>query len=92
VKHVSLARAVACTERAKRYTEDMQPARMFILAGLVLVAVGVLWFLADRLGIGVGRLPGDLVVKRKNFALYVPIVTSLVLSVVVTLLLNLFRK
>lgn len=70
----------------------MQPARLLIVAGLVLVAVGVLWFVAERLGLGLGRLPGDLVVKRKNFALYVPIVTSLVLSLVVTVLLNLFRK
>ena len=38
------------------------------------------------------RLPGDLVVKRKNFALYVPIVTSLLLSLVVTVLLNLFPQ
>jgi hypothetical protein len=70
----------------------MQPARMLIVAGIVLVAVGVLWLVAERLGLGLGRLPGDLVVKRKSFALYFPIATSLLISLVLTLLFNVFRK
>jgi hypothetical protein len=68
----------------------MQPARMLIIAGLVLVAVGLLWLAGDKLGLG--RLPGDLVIKRKNFGLYFPLASSLLISLVLTLLLNAFRK
>jgi hypothetical protein len=68
----------------------MQPARCLIIAGLLLVVVGLLWLGADKLGIG--RLPGDLIVKRKGFTLYIPIVSSLVVSLVLTLLLRFFGR
>jgi hypothetical protein len=61
-----------------------------IYLGLALIAIGGLWLLAERLGLG--RLPGDIVVRKKGFTLYVPIVSSIVLSIVVSLLLRLFRK
>jgi hypothetical protein len=59
--------------------------RFLIILGLVLLAVGVLWPLIQRLG--VGRLPGDIVVDRPGFTFYFPIVTSIVISVVLSLLL-----
>lgn len=66
--------------------------RMLIIFGLTLLAVGGLMLLADRLP-GLGRLPGDLVVRRGNFTLYAPLATSLILSLLLTLLLNLiFRR
>jgi hypothetical protein len=68
----------------------MQPGRVLILAGLALVGLGVLWLVGERLGLG--RLPGDIIVKRKNFGFYFPIVSSIVVSLLLTLLLNLFRK
>lgn len=61
--------------------------RLFIIAGLVLAGVGVLLTLVERWsGAGVafgwiGRLPGDLSITRERFSLYVPIATSLVLSI-----------
>jgi hypothetical protein len=64
--------------------------RNLIYLGLALIAIGALWFLAERLGFG--RLPGDIVVRKKGFTLYVPIVSSIVLSIVVSLLLRLFHK
>jgi hypothetical protein len=61
--------------------------KLLILAGLVLVVAGlVLHFLPA------GRLPGDVVVKRGNFTFYFPIVTSIVLSLVLTLLFSFFRR
>jgi hypothetical protein len=68
-------------------------ARMLIGIGLLLVVVGtVLWLLA-RLGVGwPGRLPGDIVVQRDGFTLYLPIATSLLVSVVLSLLLYFFRR
>ena len=53
-------------------------SRLLIIFGLVLVAVGVLWPVIAKLGLG--RLPGDLVIERENFRLYIPIATSLLIS------------
>jgi hypothetical protein len=59
--------------------------RFLIILGVVVIAVGVLWPLIRRLGLG--RLPGDIVLEWRGFTLYLPIVTSLILSVVLSLLL-----
>jgi hypothetical protein len=68
----------------------MDVGRFLILAGIVLVVVGLLWPYLGRLGLG--RLPGDIVVEREGFRLYVPITTSLLVSAVLTLGFWLFRK
>lgn len=65
-------------------------SRTLILLGLILVAVGLLWPWIGRLGLG--RLPGDIVVERENFTLYVPITTGLLISVMVTLFLWLVNR
>lgn len=68
-----------------------QLGRYLLVIGAVLVLVGLLLTLGERLGLG--RLPGDLVWRRKNTSVYFPIVTSAVLSLVLTLFLNfLFRR
>lgn len=59
--------------------------RLLIIAGIVLLVLGLLWPLIRR--IGLGRLPGDIVVERPGLTFYFPIVTSIVISVVVSLLL-----
>lgn len=67
-----------------------QLGRYLILAGVAVAAVGGLLLLADRLGLG--RLPGDLIWRRKNTTIYFPLATSLLVSVVLTLLLNLLLR
>ncbi len=67
-----------------------QLARLLIGAGVLLVLAGVGLLLVERLGLG--KLPGDLTVRCKNVTFHFPIVTSLVVSVVVTLLLNLWFR
>lgn len=64
--------------------------RFLIIAGIVLILVGVAWPWLSKLGLG--RLPGDIVVRRENFTFYFPVVTSLLLSVVGSLLLWLFMR
>jgi hypothetical protein len=59
-------------------------ARGLILAGLVLVALGLLWPLIGKLGLG--RLPGDIVIRGEHGGLYFPIVTCIVISLVLSLL------
>jgi hypothetical protein len=57
-------------------------SRLLIIFGLVLVVVGVLWPVIAKLGLG--RLPGDLVIERDNFRLYIPIATSLLISLLLS--------
>jgi Protein of unknown function (DUF2905) len=63
--------------------------RVLIATGLVLAAFGVLLVFAGRIPL-LGRLPGDIVVQRENWTVYVPLATMLLLSLVLTLVLNLF--
>ena len=65
-------------------------ARWLIILGVVLIAAGLLWPWLTKLGFG--RLPGDLVIERDNFRVYMPITTSIVISVVLSLLLWLLNR
>jgi len=65
-------------------------SRILITAGLLLIVAGVLWPLLQWLGFG--RLPGDIVIERDNMRLYIPIVTSLVVSGLLTLVLWLINR
>ena len=72
----------------------MEPAgpsirTVLLVAGVALVATAILWPLLSKF---VGRLPGDVVVRRPGFTFVFPIVTCLLLSLVVTLLVWLFRR
>lgn len=58
-------------------------SRFLIILGLVILVAGLAWPWLTKLGLG--RLPGDIVIERDHFTLYVPIVTSLILSVVLSL-------
>jgi hypothetical protein len=62
--------------------------RTLIILGLVIAAVGLLisW------GVPIGRLPGDFQVRRGNFSFYFPLATSILASIVLTLLMWLFRR
>jgi hypothetical protein len=62
----------------------MEPAKTLIVLGAVLIAAGLVWLAAGRLGLG--HLPGDIVIERGNFRLYLPLGTSLLISVVLSLL------
>jgi DUF2905 family protein len=62
-----------------------------IVIGAALLIVGLLVMFSDRVPF-LGKLPGDVVVRKKNFTFYVPIVTSLLLSLVLTLVLSLWSR
>ena len=64
-------------------------SRWLIIFGVVLIAAGLLWSVLQKLGLG--RLPGDIVIERENFRFYFPIVTSLIISVVLSLILWLLK-
>lgn len=65
-------------------------AKLFILTGIVLLLVGLIIFAAERFGLG--RLPGDIVIEREGFTLYLPLATSLLVSLGLTLVLWLISR
>jgi hypothetical protein len=67
-----------------------QLGRTLLVFGVLLVVVGGTLMLAEKLGLG--RLPGDVVVERKNFRFYAPIATSIVVSLVLTVIANLVLR
>ncbi len=64
--------------------------KFLIIAGAALFTIGLLWPWIGKLGLG--RLPGDIAVEKEGFSLYFPVVTSIIVSVVLSLLFWLFRK
>jgi hypothetical protein len=64
--------------------------RFLLIAGGVLVALGLLFTVLGRMGIG--KLPGDIVIRRENFTFYFPIVTSILLSILLSVIVWLFRR
>ena len=62
--------------------------KLLVIVGFVIAGVGLL----VMLGVPVGRLPGDVTVKRGNFTFYFPLATSIVASILLTLLLSLLRR
>lgn len=66
--------------------------RILIVFGLILLVFGVLISIGARLPIRFGRLPGDVVIRGKNSVFYFPIVTSLLLSVVLSLVMWLLNR
>jgi hypothetical protein len=64
--------------------------RLLIGAGLLILVAGVLWPWLSKLPLG--RLPGDLMIDRPGFKLFAPFTTMIILSLVISLLIWLFRK
>ncbi|MGE5520643.1 MAG: DUF2905 domain-containing protein [Candidatus Dadabacteria bacterium] len=71
---------------------DQNTGKYIIYFGAIIIIVGLLvYFFHDKLH-WLGRLPGDIRVERENFKFYFPITTMILLSLILTLLINLFRK
>jgi Protein of unknown function (DUF2905) len=77
---------------ARPWAYDGGVGRTLIVIGLVIVAVGLIMTLGDKLPIKLGRLPGDIVIRGKNSVFYFPIVTSVLLSAILTLVMWLFHR
>jgi hypothetical protein len=65
-------------------------SRFLIVLGLVILALGLLWPFLGRLGLG--RLPGDIVIQRGNFSFYFPLVTCIIVSVLLSVVFWLFNR
>jgi hypothetical protein len=64
--------------------------KALIVAGLTLLVIGLLWPWLSKLPLG--RLPGDIVVEREGFRFYLPLTTGILLSLIVSLVIWLFRR
>ena len=65
--------------------------KLLILWGVILILIGLFLTVMPHIPL-IGRLPGDIIIRKKNFQFYFPIVTCIIISLVLTFLLNLFRK
>ena len=65
--------------------------KLLILLGVFIILVGVFLLVGEKIP-WLGRLPGDIIIRKKNFTFHFPIVTSIVISIILTLLFTLFRK
>lgn len=72
-------------------TELSGLGKILVLTGLGLAGIGALLWFGGKIP-GLGRLPGDIVIKRENFTFYFPLATSIIMSVVLSLILALFRR
>ena len=64
--------------------------KALIIAGVILIVLGVCWPWIQKLGLG--RLPGDIAIEQERFRFYFPITTMIVVSIVLTVVIWLFRK
>ena len=71
------------------FTPD-QIGKILLGIGGIIALVGVVFLLGDR--IGLGRLPGDIIIRRENLTVYFPITTMIIVSIILTLIFSLFRR
>jgi len=71
--------------------EFEQFGKLLIFLGIIIVLIGLLFFIGDKIPF-IGKLPGDIYIKKKNFTFYFPIVSSIIISLIISLIIYLFRK
>jgi hypothetical protein len=67
------------------------PGKFLVVAGLILAGIGVLFLLSDKVG-WIGRLPGDITLRRGNVTFHFPLATCILISILLSLLLWFFRR
>ena len=67
------------------------PGKALVVIGLLIAAIGALLLLSDKVG-WIGRLPGDITIRRENFTFHFPLGTCILISILLSLFLWLFRK
>ncbi len=73
------------------FPEFQSFGKILIMVGIFIIIVGVFFLFGDKIPF-LGKLPGDIIIKKKNFTFYFPIVTSILLSIIISLIIYLFRK
>lgn len=72
--------------------ETFQPfGKILIVTGIVIVVIGIIFMFGDKIPF-LGKLPGDITIKKENFSFYFPIVTSIVISILLSLIFYFISK
>lgn len=73
------------------FTANMEGwGRLLLVVGSIIIITGLMIILAERMGIG--RLPGDILIRRENLTIFFPITTMIIISIILTLIFNLIRR
>tara|TARA_B100000035_G_scaffold147182_1_gene125457 strand:- start:227 stop:424 length:198 start_codon:yes stop_codon:yes gene_type:complete len=64
-------------------------SKIFIALGIIFILIGILYPYLSNLGFG--RLPGDIILKKNNFNIYFPITSAIIISIVISIILKIFR-
>jgi hypothetical protein len=67
-------------------------ARTLIIAGIILIVIGAGIYLAVKIGLPFGRLPGDIRIDREGVSFYFPLASSILISIVLTIILNIILR
>ncbi|MGA2467597.1 MAG: DUF2905 domain-containing protein [Thermodesulfobacteriota bacterium] len=65
--------------------------KMLILLGVLIIVIGFLLLIGEKIP-WIGKLPGDIIIRKEKFSFYFPITTCIIISIILTLLFTLFRK
>ena len=65
--------------------------KLLVISGILLVVVGLAFMFGDRVPY-IGRLPGDILIRKERVSFYFPITTSIIVSIILTILFSIFRK
>jgi hypothetical protein len=65
--------------------------KLLILLGIFIILIGLLLLIGEKIP-WIGRLPGDIIIKKERFTFYFPLATSILISIILTLLFTLFRR
>ena len=67
-------------------------AKYCIFIGIFLFVTGCILYFLSKFNIGIGKLPGDILIQKDNFTFYLPIATSIIISIILTIVLNLITR
>lgn len=65
--------------------------KLLVILGILLVVIGLAFMFGDKIPY-IGRLPGDIYVKKERFSFYFPLTTSIIISIILTILFSIFKK
>lgn len=71
---------------------DQQTGKYLLIAGLIIVAAGILIYFFHNYFKWIGRLPGDIRIEKENFRLYFPITTMIIFSLAITIIIQIFKR
>lgn len=67
-------------------------SKYFIFIGAVFILIGAILFFMSKLEFGIGKLPGDILIQKGNTTFYFPLASSVLISIILTIVLNLIQK